>query len=369
MNKKGRDAFAIAEALADDGRLVSHELITINDDIIPTVKQVQVSSEFLTLLLSRKKVYNNQRDTKNYDANSDNCSEPLKTAASRPNKLSPQQEQFCETDRPENTTGSARRPLLKPEQLVLSDKVSSALEMCVIQAQNAETLFDNWGLKETIPYGEAVVMMFSGPAGTGKTACAEAVAYQLNKPIMVVNYAEVQNYLAGQTQKNIVRIFAEAEQTNAVLFWDEADSFFCDRDSASQNWEVREVNVLLQELERFHGVCILSTNRRTALDKALERRVNIKVQFERPDRDSRRKIWEKLTPTKMPLAEDVSFDKLSSEDLSGGEIKNVVLNAARLALKNGRKKGPVTMNDFQQAIQIENEGRWNIITGKFGFNK
>ena len=259
----------------------------------------------------------------------------------------------------------ARKPIVRPEQLALSDCVKSALEICVVQTRNSDIMFDDWGLGGTFSYGTSVTALFSGSSGTGKTASAEAIAYQLGRPIITANYAEIMSKWVGETQKNIVKIFREAEQSEAVLFWDEADAMFYDRDSASRNWEVRDVNVLLQELERFKGLCILSTNRKMTLDKALERRIAIKVEFERPEEELRRQIWGKLIPENMPLAEDVSIDQLSEVDLSGGEIKNIVLNAARLSLGRGTT-GPVTMLDFEKAIQMEREGNWTANKRGFG---
>jgi SpoVK/Ycf46/Vps4 family AAA+-type ATPase len=260
-----------------------------------------------------------------------------------------------------------RKPILKFDQIVLSEKVRSSIEMCLAQVRGHKTLFEQWELGTTVSYGTGVTMLFSGPSGTGKTACAEAIADQLDKSIITVNYAEIQNFWVGQTEKNIVRIFWEAREADAVLFWDEADAMFYDRDAAMRNWEVRDVNVLLQELERFEGVCILSTNRKGYLDKALERRISMKIEFERPDRKIRREIWQKLIPSKMPLHKDVSLDELSRMDLSGGEIKNVILNAARIALKNKTDVSAVCRTDFMEAIQIEREGRWSGGHETFGF--
>ena len=134
---------------------------------------------------------------------------------------------------------------------------------------------------------------------------------------------------------------------------------FYDRDSARYSWEVRDVNVLLQQLERFDGVCILATNRKITLDKALERRISLKVEFARPDPRERRHIWQKFLPRKLPIDRDVNLDRLSEADLAGGEIKNVVLNAARLALQRNAE-GPVSMQDFSTAIEMETCNRWNI---------
>jgi len=153
----------------------------------------------------------------------------------------------------------SRKPAVTMSRLSLDDDVREGLDMALAQVRHSKVLMDDWGLANAVPYGRGVTMLFSGPPGTGKTACAEATASRLKRDIMVANYAEIQNCWVGQTEKNIVRIFRSAADDDAVLFWDEADAMFFDRDSASRNFEVRDVNVLLQELERFDGLCILAT--------------------------------------------------------------------------------------------------------------
>jgi SpoVK/Ycf46/Vps4 family AAA+-type ATPase len=164
----------------------------------------------------------------------------------------------------------AQKPTLRLEQMVLSEKVRQALNMALVHARCGKRLIDDWGLGEMIPYGRSPVLLFSGSPGTGKTATAQGIAHELNKPILVVDYSRIQNCFVGQTEKNIVRVFQEAKKQDAVLFWDEADVMFYDRDSSRYNWEVRDVNVLLQQLEHFEGVCILATNRKITLYKAFE---------------------------------------------------------------------------------------------------
>ena len=248
----------------------------------------------------------------------------------------------------------ARQPTVHMEQLVLPPQVQRALQAAVAQVRHAAQILDQWGLGELIPYGRSPVLLFSGPPGTGKTATAEAFARELGRPILVADYARIQNCFVGQTEKNIVRAFREARAAEAVLFWDEADAMFFDRDTSRYSWEVRDVNVLLQSLEHFEGVCILATNRKLALDPALHRRIALKVEFPRPDQDQRRQIWQRLLPPRMPLAADVDLDRLSQEDLVGGEIKNIVLNAARLALLHGA--AAVAWPHFQEALTMEREG-------------
>jgi AAA+ superfamily predicted ATPase len=252
-----------------------------------------------------------------------------------------------------------RTPVVRLEQLVLPERASAALRMALAHARHSRTLLDDWGFAEVLPYGRTIGILLAGPPGVGKTASAEAIAHELGRQILAVDYSEVQNCYTGQTEKNIVRIFREARANQAVLFWDEADAMFYDRNSTQHTWETRDVNVLLQELERFEGVCILATNRKVTLDAALSRRISIKIEFERPDRALRLRIWKKSLPRRLPLEADVNLDHLAQADLTGGEIKNVTVNAARLALLRGGSSR-VSMADFEGALQQELENRWGM---------
>jgi AAA+ superfamily predicted ATPase len=248
-----------------------------------------------------------------------------------------------------------RKPLLSLDRLVLAEPVREAISLAANQFSRRDKL-DQWELAKAIPYGRAVTLLFSGPPGVGKTAAAEAIANHLGKNILVADYGKIQNLYVGETEKNIEKIFEEAHEGDCLLFWDEADAMLYDRDSADRNWEVRSVNVLLRELEKFDGVCILSTNRTVTLDKALARRISLKVEFEPPTRGQARQIWEKLLPAKMPLGQDVDLDRLARTPLTGGEIKNVVLNAARRAAGRDGNEA-VMMEDFLYALKSEEAGK------------
>ncbi len=239
--------------------------------------------------------------------------------------------------------------------LALPNETRESLGIALSHYRGLQTLMVKWGLGERIMYGRGMTMLFYGPPGTGKTATAEAVAHELKKPLMVADYSQIQNRYVGETEKQIVMVFNSARQNNAVLFWDEADAMFFDRNFVHNDWDIRNVNILLQEVERFEGVCILSTNRDFSLDKALERRISVKIPFPKPDYKVRIQIWKKIIPAKLPLSKDVNFINLGRADLSGGEIKNVILNAARLAFERS-SQGPVTMNDFEKAIKMEHSG-------------
>lgn len=251
-----------------------------------------------------------------------------------------------------------REPSMTLNDLALSEASLASIRLALDHVQHADKLLNKWGLRTAFPYGTGVTMLFYGPPGTGKTATAEAIAHELGMFLLVADYAKLQNCWLGQTEKNISATFRKARQHRAVLFWDEADAMFFDRDSANQSWEVRHVNVLLQEIERFEGVCILATNRKAILDKALERRITAKIEFPRPDRALREAIWRRMLPKSLPLARDIDIAELAQSDLAGGEIKNVILNAARAAC--GRKGNTsVTMDDFRRALHQENKANWS----------
>ena len=253
---------------------------------------------------------------------------------------------------------SLRTPRLRLRDLVLPGPTREAVMLALDHVRHGKTLMHTWGLGAVFNYGTGATMLFHGPPGTGKTATAEAVAHELGRPLLAVDYSRVQNCFVGQTEKNIVRIFKKARQQNAVLFWDEADAMFFDRERTQYTFEVRDVNVLLQEIERFEGVCILATNRKATLDKALERRISAKVEFPRPDRSLRESLWRKLIPGKLPLAGDVDLARLAGADLAGGEIKNIILNAARFACARDAA-GRVTAEDFDRALAMETRERWS----------
>ncbi|MFC1552737.1 ATP-binding protein, partial [Candidatus Latescibacterota bacterium] len=251
-----------------------------------------------------------------------------------------------------------KEPKISLNDLAFKKDIMDSLKMGLNHFSSQKTLMKSWGLGERITYGRGLTLLFYGPPGTGKTATAEALAHELGKSLLVADYSKLQNCYVGVTEKNVVRIFNTARQYDAVLFWDEADAMFYDRDIATHSWESREVNVILQELERFEGVCILATNRKKSMDKALERRISVKIEFDRPEKEIRASIWRKLLPDKLPISNDVNIIKLSRAELSGGEIKNVILNASRLAYSRSQK-GPVTAEDFNKAINMEQSESWS----------
>jgi len=223
------------------------------------------------------------------------------------------------------------------DDVVLPDRTLRALDHALALVRKHDLIFRQWGLAERHTTGLGLAFHFAGPPGTGKTICAEALAYTLDRKLLVVRYSELESRWVGQTAKHVASVFRAAERQDAVLFFDEADAIAGRRFASMQAAVDREansvVNVLLHELEAFPGVVIFATNLAANMDPAFERRIRTHIMFEMPDVDARERIWRvQLHPHKTPLADDVDFRALAEAyPRSGGDIKNAVLKAAQIA--------------------------------------
>lgn len=220
--------------------------------------------------------------------------------------------------------------------VILPESTRRALSEALTEIEKHGLIYRDWGLGERHgPTGLA--FNFAGPPGTGKTICAEAVARALGKRLLKVRYSEMESCWVGESGKNVVAVFREARQQDAVLFFDEADSIASRRFSGTSHGYEREanqvVNVLLNELENHPGVVVFATNLARNFDPAFERRIRTHVLFEMPGPEDREKIWRvQIHPSKTPLAQDVDFRELANRyAISGGDIKNAVLRAAQMA--------------------------------------
>ncbi|MBF0490999.1 MAG: ATP-binding protein, partial [Candidatus Omnitrophica bacterium] len=201
------------------------------------------------------------------------------------------------------------------------------------------------GVHEKIKKGRGAIFLFYGPPGTGKSMLADAVARRVGKKVYQVALPQVTARFFGDTEKNISNLFKTAMSKDAVLCFDEADSLLYNRQSMIHERDIAFVNVMLQEIERFEGVLCLTTNLDNALDPALERRVSLKVRFTPPDQALRPGIWRTHIPPKVTIAPDVDFDELGRKFvMSGGYIKNAVLNALRRLAQD--KRTVITMDDL-----------------------
>jgi SpoVK/Ycf46/Vps4 family AAA+-type ATPase len=223
------------------------------------------------------------------------------------------------------------------DDVVLPPTTLRALNHALALVRKHDLIFHQWGLAERHSTGLGLAFHFAGPPGTGKTICAEALAYALDKRLLVVRYSELESRWVGQTAKHVASVFRAAERQDAVLFFDEADAIAGRRFTAVTAAYEREANavvsVLLSELERFPGVVIFATNLAANMDPAFERRIRTHILFEMPNVEERERIWRvQLHARKTPLADDVDFRALAEAyPRSGGDIKNAVLKAAQIA--------------------------------------
>jgi SpoVK/Ycf46/Vps4 family AAA+-type ATPase len=220
-------------------------------------------------------------------------------------------------------------------QIVLpEDTLAQLHEMCQQVVYRHEVL-DEWGFGRRLSVGKGVTALFAGPSGTGKTMAADIIARELGLDLYKIDLSGVVSKYIGETEKHLERIFTAAENANAILFFDEADALFGKRsevrDSHDRYANV-EVAYLLQKMDRFEGVAILATNLRKNIDEAFVRRLCFAIDFPFPNEEQRVRIWRVLFPMEACREPDIGFDALGSQlRISGGSIKNIVLNAAFLA--------------------------------------
>jgi hypothetical protein len=199
-------------------------------------------------------------------------------------------------------------------------------------------VYGEWGFDEKLSLGKGLNILFSGESGTGKTMAAEALALELGLEMYKIDLSSVVSKYIGETEKNLSRIFSDAEQGNAILFFDEADAIFGKRSEvkdAHDRYANVEISYLLQKMEEHQGIVVLATNFDKNMDDAFTRRMHFKVEFPFPEEEYRLKIWKSLMPEKAHLAGDVDYNFLARRfKISGGSIKNILVAAAFLAAKN-----------------------------------
>ncbi len=217
-------------------------------------------------------------------------------------------------------------------------------------------VYGSWGFDRRVMLGKGLAVLFNGPSGTGKTMAAGILAKNLELDLYRIDLSTVVSKYIGETEKNLSRIFAEAESANAILFFDEADALFGKRSEvkdAHDRYANIEVSYLLQRMEAYDGLTILATNFRQNLDRAFTRRLQLMMEFPLPSPSERERIWRRLLPSTVPQAEDIDWAFLARQfPLSGGNIKNCALTAAFAAAGEG---GALAMRHLVQAVVQELE--------------
>jgi hypothetical protein len=231
------------------------------------------------------------------------------------------------------------RPRRGPKDLVLPESLHKQVIEIAHFHRAWPRVADGWGFGRMITGEGGIKVLFTGPSGTGKTLAAEVIAYELGMALLKIDLSRVVSKWVGETERNLERAFSEAEDSNAVLFFDEADSLFGKRGEVRHGvdrYSNLEVSFLLQRLETHYGLVILASNLRENIDQAFTRRFQIVLSFPRPEPAERSRIWALAFPKAAPLQEDIDFEVLSRLDMTGASIVNAAQTAALLAVESAR---------------------------------
>ncbi|MBN2393304.1 MAG: ATP-binding protein [Anaerolineae bacterium] len=253
-------------------------------------------------------------------------------------------------------SGLARKiePRYTWDDIILPADQLTLLHEIVATVRGRATVMEAWGVGKKLAASNGVTTLFAGPPGTGKTMAAEVIANDLNLDLYKIDLSTVVSKYIGETEKNLERIFTEAQSSNAILFFDEADALFGKRSEvkdAHDRYANIETSYLLQRMEAYDGVTILSTNLRANLDEAFSRRLQFAVDIPFPEEEYRLRIWTTLFPPDVPRETDLDFRLLAHRfKLAGGNIRNIIVAAAFLAAAAG---SPVTMHHLLHATRRE----------------
>ena len=239
------------------------------------------------------------------------------------------------------------------DDLVLPERQKEILTSIVAQVRNRAQVYEDWGFAPRLQNkGLGISALFSGPSGAGKSMAGEVIGNALDLDVYRVDLSALVSKWVGETEKNLRRVFDAAEDGGVILQFDEADALFGRRSEVKDSHDRHaniEVSYLLQRLEAYRGLCILTTNMRDNIDEAFLRRIRFVVEFRFPNRSERQEIWQRVFPQQMPL-ETLDYDRLAQLNVAGGSIRNIALGASFLAAD---RSGPVTMTEILQAARLE----------------
>ncbi|MGH9069862.1 MAG: ATP-binding protein [Acidimicrobiales bacterium] len=261
--------------------------------------------------------------------------------------------------RSQNAAGLERltrriEPAVSWADVVAKPTLLAELRELAGRSRTREQVLDQWSMRPGGGRGRGISALFAGPPGTGKTMAAEVIAAELGMDLYTVDLATVVDKYIGETEKNLERIFSEAEGVNGVILFDEADALFGKRSEVSDAHDRHanvEVAYLLQRMESFDGLAILATNLRANLDEAFARRLDAIVEFGLPEADERRALWDRCLGSSLPRSDDLDLDFAArSFELAGGNIRSIAVTAAYLAAGAGH---PVSMSDLMRATYRE----------------
>ena len=238
------------------------------------------------------------------------------------------------------------------DDLILPESQRATLQQLAVHTRHRITVHHDWGFADKSTRGLGIATLFSGESGTGKTLAAEVIANSLDLTLFRIDLSSVVSKYIGETEKNLRKLFDAAEDIGAILLFDEADALFGKRSDVKDSHDRYaniEVSYLLQRMEAYRGLAILTTNHKAALDTAFQRRLRFVVHFPFPDAVHREAIWRCIFPPGTPL-DNLDFAKLARLNVAGGNIRNIAMTAAFLAAE---AQTPVTMAQLRRAAQLE----------------
>jgi len=243
-------------------------------------------------------------------------------------------------------------PAASWDDLVLPELQCQVLRDIAVHVKQRATVYETWGFASKGARGLGISALFAGVSGTGKTMAAEVLANELRLDLYRIDLSQVVSKYIGETEKNLRRVFDAAEEGGTILLFDEADALFGKRSEVKDSHDRYaniEVSYLLQRMEAYRGLAILTTNLKNALDTAFLRRIRFIVQFPFPDAAQRAEIWRRIFPSNTPT-EGLDISRLARLNITGGNIRNIALNAAFLAADAGE---PVRMKHMLRAARSE----------------
>jgi AAA+ superfamily predicted ATPase len=245
-------------------------------------------------------------------------------------------------------------PVFSLDEVILPLDRKQTLKEIVDQIRLAPRVLDGWKFREKLPYGRGVASLFFGPSGTGKTMAAMGISRELDIQILRLDLSRVVSKYIGETEKNLDRVFTDAQRSGAAILIDEADALLGKRSEvkdAHDRYANIEVAYLLQRLEAYEGLAILTTNMRKNLDVAFLRRLRFIVEFPRPDGEAREKIWRQCLPEESHELTNADFRQIARRiDLTGGQIRQITLRAAFIAAAAGTQ---IALEHIVQAASAE----------------
>jgi SpoVK/Ycf46/Vps4 family AAA+-type ATPase len=249
------------------------------------------------------------------------------------------------------------------EDLVLPEDSTEEIREFIARVRHRRRVYDDWGFQRKVAKGLGLSALFSGPPGTGKTMVAGLIADELSLDLYQIDLSRIVSKYVGETEKNLANLFDAAEAGHAILLFDEADSLFAKRTevkSSVDRYANLEVNYLLQRMEAFNGITILTTNMDSSIDEAFRRRISFKVNFPFPEPEDRERLWRAMIPEEADVDGEIRFDRLADKfEMSGGYIRNAVLRAAFLAAD---EDSPITMLHLTRAANLEYAAMGKVMT-------